>query len=167
MLQKLWLFCLCFIFFTSALTSEAKSINDNKQALSLTAMGPATWWSIGFENNFKWKKKWNLGLELAFSTHQLKDFHNEWNPNLQLPLKVSFRYGNIHQFGIGFGGTTTRIVKFAENSKFDSWNFNPFFSLDYRYYFKEHFYLAGGFYMLYSPKQKKYLWPGLTFAWVF
>ncbi|HLS71459.1 MAG TPA: hypothetical protein VK027_07345 [Chitinophagaceae bacterium] len=155
------------IFSFKVQANEPKRTFQNKQAIAFTAMGPATWWSIAIENDLQWVDHWNFSSKIGISSHQFKDFHNKWNPNLQLPIKLSVRYGKNHQFGIGFGGTTTRVVKFLHNTKLSTWSFNPFISVDYRFYLKKQFYLNTAIYFIYSPNQKIYLWPGLTFAWVF
>src|SRR5690625_7420145 len=105
------------IFSFKVQANEPKRTFQNKQAIAFTAMGPATWWSIAIENDLQRVEHWNFSSKIGISSYQFKDFHNKWNPNLQLHINLSVQYGINHHFSIAFGGTTRRVDKFLHNTK--------------------------------------------------
>ncbi len=130
--------------------SQSDSTNTARNAVYLEAGGLATYGSINYERLLPLKNKWNLALRIGFGSYRLKDFNDQFNPDLIIPIAIYGLYGKQHKVEFGFGQAITNIVR-ANPSNFQverESKLSANFTIGYRYQN-----VAGGLFIriAYSP----------------
>jgi len=86
--------------------------------------------SINYERLIDKKSYFKVFGRIGLSTYNLKDYQNNFNPDIIVPLAMNACLGNEHNLELGLGPTFSRIVKVQENQ--GEWlDFN--FNVGYRY----------------------------------
>lgn len=86
--------------------------------------------SINYERQFASKSFFKLFGRIGLSTYNLKDYENNFNPDLIIPMSLNACFGNEHNFEFGAGPTFSRIVKVQDELGL---GLDINFNLGYRY----------------------------------
>ena len=122
---------LCFCF---TATAQIESVGK-KNLLYIEFLGAAGYGSINYELLLKKIKKTKLSARIGFSSHKFKDFKNEFNPDIIVPISINTYYGNNHHIEFGLGQVFTSII-YADKVNYDPTrrnNFSTNFSIGYRF----------------------------------
>jgi len=71
--------------------------------------------SINYERLIDKKSYFKVFGRIGLSTYNLKDYQNNFNPDIIVPLAMNACLGNEHNLELGLGPTFSRIVKVQEN----------------------------------------------------
>ncbi len=152
------------------LKSQTAIQEKARNAVYLEVGGIGSYGSLNYERLVLVKSNLSLGLRIGFSSYRLKDFTNEFNPDLIIPLAISGLYGKQHKLEVGLGQAMTSIVR-ANPSNFEAereLDLHANFIIGYRYQ-KE----KGGLLirMAYTPIIEFYKnyrhWAGLSIGYAF
>jgi outer membrane scaffolding protein for murein synthesis (MipA/OmpV family) len=91
-----------------------------KNNVFLEALGNGGYGSLNFERIIDQKPRLSIGLSAGISTFKTKDFKQNFNPDLIVPIGIRFYYGsNKSKLFFGIGQTM------SSTSKLNTEDFNP------------------------------------------
>ena len=131
-MQKLFsiiLFCFCF----SAIAQI--EIIGKKNLMFLELGGAAGYGSVNYELLVKKLQKMKLSARVGLSSHKFRDFQNEFNPDIIVPISINTYYGNNHHIEFGLGQVFTSII-YADKVNYEPArrnNLSTNFSIGYRF----------------------------------
>ena len=114
-MQKLFsiiLFCFCF----SAIAQI--EIICKKNLMFLELGGAAGYGSVNYELLVKKLQKMKLSARVGLSSHKFRDFQNEFNPDIILPISINTYFGYNHHIELGVGQVFSSII-YADKVNFE------------------------------------------------
>jgi hypothetical protein len=104
-------------------------------AITVEIGGPGGYASVNFDQPFFQYRNTSFAIRAGLSTFHLKDYQNNFNPDLILPISVRAYAGQTHQLEIGAGQVFTSIVvaDAEANKKRRKQNLHSQLALGYRY----------------------------------
>tara|TARA_Y100000385_G_scaffold198409_1_gene205411 strand:+ start:7906 stop:8409 length:504 start_codon:yes stop_codon:yes gene_type:complete len=131
-MQKLFsLILLCFCF---SATAQIGPIGK-KKLMFIEIGGPGGFGSINYELLVSKIKKMKLSTRIGLSSFKLKDFQNEFNPDIIVPISINTYYGYNHHLEFGLGQVFTSII-YADKVNYEPMrrnNFSTHLSIGYRF----------------------------------
>jgi hypothetical protein len=97
--------------------------------------GPGGYGSLNYERILFSVSEIQLGVRCGVSTYHVKDYTNNFNPDILIPISINGYYGNVHKLQVGVGQTFANIVH-AGSADFEpvrKTNFHTYFSIGYQY----------------------------------
>ena len=113
--------------------SQVDSIARNQ--IYLEAGGSGGYGSLNYEYVTHKKNYLMFALRVGIGSYHFKDYKNNFNPDIILPLAIYAYYGGNHKIDLGIGESFSNIVQ-HDNLDFTPRrisNFNTIFSIGYRY----------------------------------
>ncbi len=127
------------IFLLLIIDFEAKSqIETNqvgKNVIYIEGAGTGGYGSLNYERVILNKTHLWLCTRVGLSTYNLRDYTNNFNPDIIIPMAINGLYGNNHKIEFGIGQTISNIV----HANYSNWqteretNFHANFTIGYRY----------------------------------
>lgn len=114
-MQKLFsiiLFCFCF----SAIAQI--EIIGKKNLMFLELGGAAGYGSVNYELLVKKLQKMKLSARVGLSSHKFRDFQNEFNPDIIVPISINTYFGYNHHIELGVGQVFSSII-YADKVNFE------------------------------------------------
>ena len=131
-MQKLFsIILLCFCFSAAAQIEPG----SKKNIIFIELGGAAGYGSINYELLVKKIKKMKLSARVGLSSYKLKDFQNEFNPDIIVPISINTYYGYNHHIEFGLGQVFTSII-YSDNVNYEPTrrnNFSTNLSIGYRF----------------------------------
>ena len=132
LMQKLFsIILLCFCF---SATAQIEPIGK-KKLIFIEFGGAAGYGSINYELLVKKIQKMKLSARIGLSSHKFKDFQNEFNPDIIVPISINTYYGCNHHIELGLGQVFTSII-YADKVNYEPTrrnNFSTNISIGYRF----------------------------------
>ena len=128
-LISILLLCFCF-----SATAQIEPV-EKKNLIYLELGGAAGYGSINYELLVKKIKKMKLSARVGLSSYKLKDFQNEFNPDIIVPISINTYYGYNHHIEFGLGQVFTSII-YLDKVNFEPSrrnNFSTNLSIGYRF----------------------------------
>lgn len=115
--------------------SQSDSAQGERNILYIEIGGIGGYGSINYERILLNKKCFMFGIRAGLSTYHLKDYKNNYNPDLLIPLSINSYYGKNHKVELGIGQTFTNIVlaNLPETDQTRKSSLHTNFSFGYRY----------------------------------
>lgn len=159
---------LALLMALSGTTNAQKDTVLHQYSLHVEIGGPGGYGSVGYEYLFLRKEYYTLSMKGGVGVFHLRDFRNNLNPDILIPLGCHFLRGRKHLMEIALGETFHSIVKSDQedygSSRQVGWS--SFAIAGYRY---KH---AGGRFILrvfYNPliEFNRYFrhWGGISFGY--
>ena len=114
-MQKLFsiiLFCFCF----SAIAQI--EIIGKKNLMFLELGGAAGYGSVNYELLVKKLQKMKLSARVGLSSLKFRDFQNEFNPDIIVPISINTYFGYNHHIELGVGQVFSSII-YADKVNFE------------------------------------------------
>lgn len=114
-MQKLFsiiLFCFCF----SAIAQI--EIIGKKNLMFLELGGAAGYGSVNYELLVKKLQKMKLSARVGLSSYKFRDFQNEFNPDIIVPISINTYFGYNHHIELGVGQVFSSII-YADKVNFE------------------------------------------------
>tara|TARA_B100000963_G_scaffold234207_1_gene204628 strand:- start:1935 stop:2438 length:504 start_codon:yes stop_codon:yes gene_type:complete len=131
-MQKL--FSIILLCFCLSATAQIEPVGK-KNIIFIELGGAAGYGSINYELLFKKIKKMKLSARVGLSSYKLKDFQNEFNPDIIVPISINTYYGYNHHIEFSFGQVFTSII-YSDKVNFEPTrrnNFSTNLSIGYRF----------------------------------
>ncbi len=150
--------------------SQTVTKPDIHNVLYIEGAGIGGFGSLNYERIIPVKAHLGIGVRIGFSTYNIKDYTNKFNPDVIIPVAINGFYGSNHKIEFGFGQTISNIVR----ADYSSWkpkretNLHANFTIGYRYQKNN-----GGiiFRCCYTPIIEFYKyyrhWGGVSFGYAF
>lgn len=111
-----YLLAIIFCLFQGKSFSQTTPKNAVRNAIYLEAFGIGGYGSINYERllfnkNKSPSPKFNIGLRLGLSTLHIRDFEDNFNPDIIVPVSMNAFYGKTHHIEVGFGQTISNVVQ--------------------------------------------------------
>ena len=114
-MQKLFfIIILCFCF---SATAQIKP-NYKRKLIFIELGGAAGYGSINYELLVKKIQQMKLSARIGLGTYKFKDFQNEFNPDIIVPISINAYYGRNHHIEFDLGQVFTSII-YADNINFE------------------------------------------------
>ncbi|MFT7113424.1 MAG: hypothetical protein ACI8P7_000189 [Candidatus Azotimanducaceae bacterium] len=81
-----------------------------KNVISIEFGGYGGYGSLNYEYQFKSFNKFKFSTRAGIGTYHLKDFTNQFNPDIILPIGCQVYFGSKHHLELGLGQTFKSIV---------------------------------------------------------
>ena len=136
MQKLLFIILLCFCFSSTA----QEELIDKKKIIFIELGGAAGYGSINYEVLVKKIKKMKLSARVGLSSYKFKDFQNEFNPDITVPISINTYYGYNHHIELGLGQVFTSII-YADKVNYEPTRRNDFstiISIGYRFQKETH-----------------------------
>lgn len=115
------------------LAAQHEEVSCAKNVLYLEGLGIGGFGSINYERNFIVVNAHQINGRIGISTLNIRDFTNQLNPDIIVPIAVNWLYGNRHKIEIGIGQAITNIVVADKGQPKRGLNLNANFNIGYRY----------------------------------
>ena len=115
--------------------AQPDSSHFSTNEIFFEAAGIGGYGSINYERIQPLKNNFTIGLRIGISSYHIRDFTNNFNPDIHFPIHVNTNYGNIHKIEWGLGTTYSstvyaNLIDFTPNRNH---NFHTNLYLGYRY----------------------------------
>lgn len=138
--RKKYLLLSLFCLFQGKSFAQTGVKNSVRNLIYLEGLGIGGYGSINYERlllhkNKSSSPKFNIGLSVGLSTLHIRDFEDNFNPDVIVPISVNAFYGKIHHIEVGFGQTISNVVQ-ASAITFEATRkttLNSNFTAGYRY----------------------------------
>ncbi len=126
---------LLFILVSNVLFSQKDSSRIAGHLIYIEAAGTGGYGSLNYERVLCSKKNFIYSLRAGISTSHFKDFTNNFNPDLLVPLSLNVSYGKNHKIIAGLGQTIASKVQaaYADLRPHRKTNCYSNFTFGYRY----------------------------------
>ena len=115
--------------------SQIDSTHIARNLIYLEVAGVGGYGSINYERVIYSKKYLIFSMRVGLSSYHIKDYTNQFNPDILIPLTINGYYGINHKIELGIGETFANIVH-ADITDFKTkriTNFHTILSIGYRY----------------------------------
>jgi hypothetical protein len=115
--------------------SQAAVDRKRYNLIYLEFLGAGGYGTINYERIFQINNHLLFSTRIGLSTYNIKDYTNNINPDMIIPLTLNASYGKNHKIEIGYGKTFSSIV-YAKLTNFEpgrSFNTHTNFHIGYRY----------------------------------
>ncbi len=169
-MKCIYLVFILLIFIDSHAFAQKDSLKISRNLLYLEVGGAGGYGSVNYERVLLDQNRFMFTARLGLSSYHIKDFRNDFNPDILIPLALRGSYGANHKIELGIGQTVANIVHFdfTENKPARKTDFHAFLSLGYRYQKS-----PGGIFFRFAYHQvfefNEYLthWAGVSFGYSF
>lgn len=166
----LWLFGI-LLFANQIAMSQENGTQTSRNVVSLEIGGIGGYGSLNYERIILVQQQLNISFRVGISTYNIKDFTNQFNPDIIIPMSVYGFYGKNHKLVFGVGRTKTYVV---EADYMNDWKAQRVIkrhtnvTLGYRWQKNEGGVIFG---LYYSPTKEMYRtyrrWAGLVVGYAF
>ncbi len=127
--------------------------------------------ALSYEYLIKHQNNWHLSSSIGLSTIRLRNFKDEFQPDLILPVMLLLRYGEgTHHPELGLAHSFNSIVKFdaSKGGAKREGSFSSGFLLGYRFQkMTGRLILKTNYYLIYENYSQWRHWPGLSIGFAF
>ena len=115
--------------------SQIDSSQVTKNLLYIEVAGIGGYGSLNYERVIFRKRNLSFYTRVGLSTCNLKDYTDNFNPDIIIPMAINGLYGTNHKIEFGIGQTISNIV----HANYTNWqteretNFHANFTIGYRY----------------------------------
>ncbi|WP_123776063.1 hypothetical protein [Brumimicrobium aurantiacum] len=147
-LKNLFTFLIFIFTLMDGYSQNSTALRAN--IVSIEVGGPGGYGALNYERIITIDEQFSLGGKIGFSTVQVIDFTQKFNPDLLIPLSISVYYGKTHKVHLGFGQTISNTVYADQFNGKPSrrTSFHTHFNIGYRYQKQENRFIYG---ISYSP----------------
>src|SRR5690554_1191337 len=167
---KVYLILLSFLLIAiNGQSQTEKSVHFNN-LVHVEAGGIGGYGSLNYERVFPLPGLLSLSGRIGVSTIRLKDFTNNFNPDLLFPIAINGFYGKDHKIHVGFGQLISNNVSANHDNGMPKreTKFHTHFAIGYRYQKDGGRLILGLTYTPMLEYQEKYrLWGALTVGFAF
>jgi len=153
--QRLLLILLFNIGLLVQISFCQEQIKLRKNSFFIEGLGLGPYYSLNYSRQIFKKDTYQFFGRVGLSSYHFRDFRNDVNPDVILPIGIHFLYGQQHQAEFGLGNTFTSLVKSSDTtfSPERSLEYSGYFWLGYRFRKKGSPYFFG---VAYSPLFERY-----------
>ena len=164
---------LLFLFLLTAHSMNAQEATRDwpRHHLLLEGGGICGFGSLSYEYLLKHRENWHLSTSIGLSTIRLRNFKNDFQPDLIIPIQLLLRYGEgSHHPEVGIAHSFHSIVKFdvAKGEAKREGNMSSGLLLGYRFQNMDGWLIVkANYYLIYENYDQWRHWPGVCIGYAF
>lgn len=164
------LIILILLSFSNATVAQNSVKEETKKhTLFIEAGGYGGYGSINYEYLVKKIDHLKFSIRTGFSTYNLNDFTNSFNPDIIIPVGINAYYGSKHNIDVGLGQTITSVI-YADDKNYQpkrNYRLHTNLSIGYRYQGKKGFLFKIGYAPIIEEQKTFRHWASLAFGYTF